>query len=302
MQPSIISMNGKIVPLEQAKVTVFDRSFLFGDSLYEVIRTYQGKPFRLEGHLDRLEASAKLCAMSLHQSREVYAAAVMDVIRAFRALPGEGASEVYVRLIVSRGSGKMGFGLKNLETKTQYTLIALRAADLAPQPFTQGTKIQISSIQRNPPEALNPAAKTGNYMNSLLAYLAAAKAGLDDAIMLNADGHVTEGTTFNIFYVNRGIVATSPLDIGILEGITRRVIFEICDELKIPYREIRFPPEYLYAADEVFITGSVKEVLPVTHLGERKIANGKPGKITRRIHERFLEKVRQEAAAQGEVK
>jgi branched-chain amino acid aminotransferase len=294
MQPSIISMNGKIVPLEQAKVTVFDRSFLFGDSLYEVIRTYQGKPFRLGDHLDRLEASAKLCAMSLHQSRDIYAAAVMDVIRAFRSLPGEGNAEVYVRLIVSRGSGKMGFGLKNLETKTQYTLIALRAADLAPPPFEAGTRIQVSPIRRNAPEALNPAAKTGNYLNSLLAYLGAAKAGLDDAILLNADGHVTEGTTFNVFYVNRGIVATPPLDIGILEGITRKVIFEICDELKIPYREVRFPPEYMYSADEVFITGSVKEILPVTYLGNKKIAQGKPGKITKKIHARFLEKVRQE--------
>ncbi len=299
MQPSIISMNGKIVPLEQAKVTVFDRSFLFGDSLYEVIRTYQGKPFRLEDHLDRLEASAKLCAMSLHQSREVYAAAVLDVIRSFRALPGEGNSEVYVRLIVSRGSGKMGFGLKNLETKTQYTLIALRASDLAPPPFKVGTKIQISTIRRNAPEALNPAAKTGNYLNSLLAYLDAAKAGLDDAILLNADGHVTEGSTFNVFYVNRGIVATPPLDIGILEGITRKVIFEICDDLQIQYREVRFPPEYMYSADEVFITGSVKEVLPVTYLGTKKISNGKPGKITQKIHARFVEKVRNEATIEG---
>jgi branched-chain amino acid aminotransferase len=294
MQPSIISLNGKIVPLEQAKVTVFDRSFLFGDSLYEVVRTYNGQPFRLRAHLERLERSAQLCQMTLHQTSETYRDAILQAISAFHALPGQAGAEVYVRLIVSRGSGKMGFGLKNLETQTQYTIIALNAASLAPGPFDLGTKIQVSPIRRNAPEALNPAAKTGNYLNSLLAYLGAAKEGLDDAILLNADLHVTEGTTFNIFYANNGIVATPPLDIGILEGITREFVLEICKELQIPTREVRFPVEYLLESDEVFVSGSVKEILPVTHLGENRIGNGKPGPITKRIHARFIEKVRQE--------
>ena len=284
---TIINMNGQILPIEEAKVSVFDRSFLFGDSLYEVIRTYHAQPFRLKEHLIRLEKSAILCQMKLSQSIEEYEREIRRSIQSFQSRPGRRNEDVYVRLIVSRGAGKIGFGLKNLETPSLYVIIVEPISLFPNRSFQEGTRLQISSRMRNPPLALDPAMKSGNYLNSLLAYLSAAEHSYDDAVLLDAQGFVSEGTTFNIFYVRRGMVATPPNDVGILDGITRRMIINLCVKKGIPCREVRFPKQYLYEADEVFITGSVKEIIPVTFLDGKKIGNGKPGPITTRIKQAF---------------
>jgi branched-chain amino acid aminotransferase len=155
------------------------------------------------------------------------------------------------------------------------------------KPFSEGIKLQISKRIRNHPKALDPAMKSGNYLNSLLAYLTSAAAGFDDALMLDQQGFMTEGTTYNLFYVNRGIVATSPLDVGILDGVTRRAVLNLCVEMSIPCREVRFPKEYLYEADEVFVSSSLKEVMPVLNLDGKKIGKGKPGAITAKLKDAF---------------
>jgi branched-chain amino acid aminotransferase len=136
--------------------------------------------------------------------------------------------------------------------------------------------------------------KSGNYLNSLLAYLSAASEGFDDALMVDQQGFLTEGTTYNLFYVNRGIVATSPLDVGILDGVTRKAVIHLCIELGIPCREVRYPKEYLFEADEVFVTSSLKEVLPVLDIDHKRINRGKPGPVTTRLHEAFQALVRRE--------
>lgn len=291
---TLINMNGRIIPVEEAKVSVFDRSFLFGDSLYEVVRTYQGKPFRLREHLDRMKQSAALCQMKLSQSLEEYHREISRSIDAYRAQPGRAQEDVYVRIVVSRGSGKIGFSLQNLETPTLYVILVEPISLFPNKPFEAGTKLQVSGRIRNHPKALDPAMKSGNYLNSLLAYLSAAEEGFDDALMVDQQGFLTEGTTYNLFYVNRGIVATSPLDVGILDGVTRRAVINLCIELGIPCREVRYPKEYLLGADEVFVTSSLKEVLPVLDIDRKKINKGRPGPVTARLHEAFQSLVRRE--------
>jgi branched-chain amino acid aminotransferase len=291
---TLINLNGRIIPLAEANVSVFDRSFLYGDSLYEVVRTYEGKPFRLRGHLERMEKSAVLCSMKFSQGIDEYHREILRSIDAYRAQPGRATEDVYVRIVVSRGSGKIGFGLGNLETPTLYAIIVEPISMFPNKPFSQGTKLQISSRIRNSPKALDPAMKSGNYLNSLLAYLTAAEAGFDDALMVDHQGFLTEGTTYNLFYVNRGIIATAPLDVGILDGITRRAVIDLCVEQGIPVREVRFPKEYLYEADEVFVTSSLKEVLPVLDIDGKKINKGKSGPVAARLAEAFRELVKRE--------
>jgi branched-chain amino acid aminotransferase len=232
--------------------------------------------------------------MKFSQSLKEYHREILRSIEAYRAQPGKSNEDVYVRIVVSRGSGKIGFGLSNLETPTLYAIIVEPISMFPNKPFEIGTKLQISERVRNHPKALDPAMKSGNYLNSLLAYLSAAKEGFDDALMIDQQGFMTEGTTYNVFYVNRGIVATSPLDVGILDGITRRAVIDLCVELGIPCREVRYPKEYLFEADEVFVTSSLKEVLPVLNLDGKKIAKGKPGPITTRLAHAFTELVQRE--------
>lgn len=291
---TLINLNGEIIPISEAKVSVFDRSFLYGDSLYEVVRTYQGKPFRLKEHLKRMEKSAALCQMKLSQPASLFESQILRSIEAFRKQKGHEQDDVYVRIIVSRGSGKIGFGLGGIETPTLYVIIVEPISLFPNKKFSTGAKLQISKRIRNHPKALDPAMKSGNYLNSLLAYLTAAEAGYDDALMLDQQGFLTEGTTYNLFYVNRGIVGTAPLDVGILDGVTRRAILNLCIEMRIPLREVRFPKNYLYEADEVFISSSLKEVMPVLNLDGKKIANGKPGQVTTALAKGFAALVRNE--------
>ncbi len=295
---TIININGKIIPpeklIEQANVSVFDRSFLYGDSLYEVVRTYQGKPFRLKEHLLRMEKSAALCQMKFSHSIKVYEKEMLKSIAAYRAQAGKKNEDVYCRIVVSRGSGKIGFGLKNLESDNLFVIMVEPISMYPNPPMTKGLKLQVSKRIRNHPKAVDPAMKSGNYLNNLLSYLTAAQAGYDDALLPDQQGFVTEGTTFNIFYVKRGIVATPPLDVGILDGVTRRAIINLCVELGIPCREVRFPKEYLYEADEVFASSSLKEVLPVMNLDGKKINGGKLGPISVTLKAAFSDLVKNE--------
>lgn len=263
MQNTIINVNGQILNPDEAKISVFDRGFLYGDSLYEVVRSYHGEFFLIDEHLKRLEKSAELCRMVLGQSLSVYKNEIFRTFQIFRAQPKHEKVEAYARIIVSRGIGKIGFGLSCLLSTTQYVIIIQPIDAPTAEQFKVGMKLKVSDRLRNDRRALDPAMKSGNYLNSVLAYLEAASEDFGDALLCNAEGHITEGTTFNIFYARRGIVATPPLDIGILDGLTRKRVIQQASELKIPVREVRFPKERLYEADEVFLTSSIKEVFPL---------------------------------------
>lgn len=294
MQNAIINVNGKIYQPEdsdQARVSVFDRSYLYGDSLYEVARTYQGKFFELEGHLERLEKSGALCRMIFSQPLSHFRKEAETTLDAFyQRYSGKSEKpEVYCRIVLSRGEGKIGFGLSCLTSPTRYVIIAQPIDEPTPEQVAKGASLKISERIRNDPRALDPAMKSGNYLNSLLAFLDSSAEGYDDAILCNSEGHVTEGTTFNLFYVRRGILVTSPLDIGILDGITRRHLLRLAEKLGIPFRIVRYPRERLFEADEVFLSSTTKEAFPVTQIDGKKIGNGKPGPITLKLRNAFRE-------------
>jgi branched-chain amino acid aminotransferase len=286
---AIVNVNGQIISPTEAKVSVFDRSFLYGDSLYEVVRTYHGKFFGMDEHLQRLEQSAVLCHMELAQSRDQFVKEIHTTYKAFRAQKGCENSDAYCRLVVSRGTGRIGFGREYLITSTQYVIIVQPLDVPSAEKFEAGCKLRVVNRLRNDPRALDPAMKSGNYLNSLLGYLEARDQGFDDALLANADGHITEGTTFNIGYVKRGIVVTPPLDIGILDGITRRHLIDLARKMGIEVRETRFPKERLYEADEVFWMSSLREAFPVVQIDDHKIGNGRPGPVTRKLSQAVKE-------------
>lgn len=225
--------------------------------------------------------------MILSQKRSDYVREINRSFEAWRKLDGNHAFEAYCRLVVSRGEGTIGFGLNNLTSPTLFTIILQRLEPPTAQQYKQGAHLQVSQRLRNDPRALDPAMKSGNYLNSLLAYLEAAAQRYDDALMCNSEGHLTEGTTFNIFYIKRGIVVTPPLDVGILDGITRRKTMEHAVKLGLEVREVRFPKERLYEADEVFLSSSIKEVFPVTRIDGKKVGNGSPGLLTQALGDEF---------------
>jgi branched-chain amino acid aminotransferase len=287
MQNAIVNVNGQILTPAEANVSAFDRGYLYGDSLYEVARTYGGKLYLLDEHLARLESSAKLARMILGQSAAQYREECVRTVRAFHGMPGQGGREAYCRLIVSRGTGKIGFGLNCLTSPTLFTIIVQPLDAPGEAQYKRGAHLAFSERVRNDRRALDPAMKSGNYLNSLLAFLEANAADQDDAILCDYEGHVTEGTTFNVFYVRRGIVATPPLDIGILDGLTRRQVLAHCSREGIPFRETRFPRERMFEADECFLTSTIKEVFPITQLDGKPVADGAMGPVTRRLLELF---------------
>ena len=293
MQNAIINVNGEIVTPEFAKISVFDRAYLYGDSIYEVIRTYQGRFFLLKEHLERLKKSADLCQIDLNPNLEFYKNEIYRTFEAFQKSSISQSSspkplkEAYARLIISRGVGKIGFSSSSLITPSQYVIIIQPVVTPAQSVYDKGVRIQISHRVRNDQRAIDPAMKSGNYLNSVLAFLDAEKENYDDSLLCNSDGHITEGTTFNLFYIRHGIVATPPLDIGILDGITRRFVLSLLKSLKIPLREVRFPAQRIYEADEVFLTSSIKEVLAITQVDQIKIGKGLPGPITQKLHQAY---------------
>ena len=284
---SLINANGTLMQGAKANiVSVYDRSFLYGDSLYEVFRTYNGFPFGMKEHLDRLWKTAELCKMQFSQSREELEREILKAVDAFRTQ--NNGVDVYCRIVMSRGVGRIGFGLKNLTTPTHYYIIVQSIEDFPSPAIEQGLRLQVVERIRNHPQALDPAMKSGNYLNNLLAFLEAQEAGYDDALMCTHEGFLTEGTTFNLFYIKRGIVVTAPLPLGMLDGITRRLLIEHLDERNIPFREVHYKKENLYEADEVFITSSLKEVYPVTQVDRHQ---KKTGPLTLDLRTTFHQKV-----------
>lgn len=270
-------------------VSVFDRGYLYGDSLYEVARTYDGGFYMLDEHLERLEKSAELNRMKLTVSKGTLKREMERAAAAFRERSHQ-STDVYCRVIVSRGVGKIGFGLNAVMTGNQVVIIVQKVETPTPESFEKGLSLHVGDRLRNSPQALTPAMKSGNYLNNVLAFLEANEAAYDDSVMCNSDGHLTEGTTFNLFYIKRGIVATPPFEIGMLDGITRTKVMKLAQDVGLEVRVVRFPKERLYEADEIFVTGTVKEVFPVTRVNEHKFH---VGPITRKLAELYKAEIGQ---------
>jgi len=286
--PVLCNVEGKLVPPEQALVPVLDRGFLYGDSVYEVVRTYDARPFELDRHLARMEKTAQRLDLAL-PPREILARELQ------RTLEAADNAESYARIVVTRGTGE--FGLSPFLARGQNRLVIIvRPLSVPPeQQYETGLQMAIAKIRRNPPQALDPALKTGNYLNNILALREAQEAGADDAILLDLRGRVTEGTTSNVFFVQRGVLVTPPLALGMLEGVTRALFIEIAREEGLILREEPHGPEALAAADEVFMTSTLREAMPVTSLAflessgdqVRKVGDGRPGPMTKRLRVAF---------------
>jgi branched-chain amino acid aminotransferase len=273
--PTRVHIGGRVCLPEDAKISVFDRGFLYGDSVYETVGTAYGRLFALPEHLLRLERSAELIGLRVPPRAEIEAATAETVAAAANA-------ESRVRIVLTRGAGKLDLDPASADD-TQLVVIVTPLQPPSRQMYESGVAVAVVSVTRNSPRAIDPAIKSGNYLNSVLALGEARRRQAYEAILCNADGTIAEGASSNVFIVKGGEVRTPGLEVGILAGITRAQVLSLCRAHGIPHREVRVSPDELRAADEAFITSATRFVLPVTRVDDAGIGDGHPGPITRRL-------------------
>jgi len=275
-----IYIDGKFYPEASAKISVLDHGLLYGDGIFEGIRFYNGRVFRLEEHLDRLWDSARSICLEIPMTMREVTEAVLETIRQNHLRDG------YIRLLVTRGVGNLG--LNPVQCKhPSVIIIAATIALYHENIYRNGLTIVTCATRRTSPAALNPAVKSLNYLNNVMARIEANLAGADEALMLNDAGNVAECTADNVFIIKRGQIFTPPITAGALRGITRSIVFEIAAELGIKIMEADITRHDVFIADECFLTGTAAEIVPVVKADGRLIGNGKPGPITVRTISRF---------------
>jgi len=279
--PDLAIVNGDLLPLEEARVPALDRGFLFGDSVYEVIRTRRGVPFLMEAHFRRLQASAARLGFSLPFDLPGLAREIR------RGLEGAGYPDAYIRIVVSRGFGPPNIDPRLVEGGPSWVLMFRELHVPTREEYEKGIAAAVPQVRRNDREALDPAIKSGNYLNNILALKEAIERGAQEAILLNREGHVTEATTANIFLVEKGTYLTPPLGEGILSGITRAMILERAAAEGLPLREETLPLDRLRRAEELFLTSTTRDILPITTLDGKPVGDGRPGPATKALMERF---------------
>ncbi len=275
-----IYIGGKYYEKADAKISVYDHGLLYGDGVFEGIRSYSGHVFRLEQHIDRLYDSAKAIHLVIPMTKVAMCQAVIDTLQL------NNLSDAYIRLVVTRGAGSLG--LDPRKTTDPQIIIITDSISLYPSElYEHGLKIITAGTMRNHPSALNPKIKSLNYLNSILAKIEATNAGCLEAMMLNHKGELSECTGDNIFVVRKGELHTPSIDAGILDGITRDAVIELARSGGIQVFERTMDRHDVYTADECFLTGTAAEVIPVVEADARPIGNGKPGTITKELSRRF---------------
>lgn len=282
-----IYLNGKFVDAAQAKVSVFDHGLLYGDGVFEGIRSYDGRVFKLKEHIDRLYESAHTIMLKIPLTK----AAAIDAVR--RSLRENGLRDGYVRLVVTRGEGDLGLDPRKCRTATVF-IIADKIQLYPKAIYDKGLALITVATQRNVPEALNPQIKSLNYLNNILAKIEAITAGYEEAIMLSPSGYVTECTGENIFLVKGKELLTPPPYIGVLRGITRKTVMDMGAKMGLDVQEPLLTRHDLFNADEVFLTGTAAEIIPVVKIDGRVIGSGTPGPTTGKLRKRFQELTRTE--------
>lgn len=271
-----IYIDGAFVPQNEAKVSVFDHGFLYGDGVFEGIRAYNGRVLKLHEHIDRLYDSAKAIMLDIGVSKDEMVNIVLESLRV------NGLKDSYIRLVISRGMGDLGLDPRKCP-KPSIICIAAHIAVYPPELYERGLEIVTSTVRRNIPEALNPRIKSLNYLNNILAKIEANRQGAPEAIMLNQDGFVAECTADNIFIIKNGKITTPPAYMGALGGITKDTVVEIAKTLGKTVEENVFTRYEVYTADEMFLTGTGAEVIPVTSVDGRLIGDGGVGGLTREL-------------------
>src|SRR6202030_3748791 len=283
---SQIYIDGKFYAEGDAKVSVFDHGLLYGDGIFEGIRFYNGRVFRLEEHLERLWDSARSILLEIPMSQRAMTEALLETIRQ------NDLREGYIRLIVTRGVGNLG--LNPEQCKHPSVIIITAQIALYPESvYKNGLTVVTCATRRTNPSALNPAVKSLNYLNNVMARIEANLAGADEALMLNDAGNVSECTADNVFVIKHGQIFTPPISAGALRGITRAVVFEIAAELGIKIHDTNITRHDVFIADECLLSGTAAEIIPVVKVDGRTIGNGKPGPITTRTIARFRELARE---------
>lgn len=278
----VVSINGKITPAADAVISVLDRGFLYGDSAFEVLRTYQGQPFAEAEHLARLAVSCERLLIDF----PVPIPALSKDLHA--ALAAAGNAESYIRVIITRGSGPVLLDLRTAQNPTR-VIIVLPLPTQPAEMYTQGVEVSLVASSRATDSSRATGAKASNYQPNMLALHEAKQRGAYESIFVGPHGDVSEGASSNLFVVRSGKLITPPIRSGILEGITRRCIIDVAKTLSIPLAEHALFPKDVYAADEVFITSTLREVVPVVRVDGAPIADGRPGPMTRRILQSFRE-------------
>ena len=278
-------LNGELVPREEAKISVFDHGLLYGDGVFEGIRSYGGKVFRLQQHVRRLFDSALGIRLAIPMSPQAMADAIVATLKA------NALDDSYIRVVVTRGTGTLGLDPNRCENPAVF-IITDRIALYPEELYRNGLEVITAATMRNHPNAVNPRLKSLNYLNNILAKIEAIDAGTLEAVMLNHLGYVAECTGDNLFIVRDGVLFTPPISAGILEGVTRDEILSIARGQNIQVREENLTRHDLYVADECFLTGTAAEVIAVVTIDKRTIGDGKPGPVTRRLAEEFHRRTR----------
>jgi branched-chain amino acid aminotransferase len=280
-----IYINGQFFSKEDAKISVYDHGLLYGDGVFEGLRAYSGKVFRLQQHIDRLYESARAIMLQIPMTMEALSAAVNETVAK------NSLQDAYIRLVVTRGSGALG--LDPNKTSNPQIIIIADSITLYPVEFYEkGMAIITASTIRNHPAALSPRIKSLNYLNNILAKIEGLQAGCVEALMLNHKGEVAECTGDNIFIVKEGVLKTPPTDAGILEGITRNAVIDLAREHGITCIETAMTRHDVIVADECFLTGSAAEVIPVVKVDSRSIGDGQVGPISKKLQAAFQKMVR----------
>jgi branched-chain amino acid aminotransferase len=274
-------VNGRYLQKDEATISIYDHGFLYGDGVYEAIRAYDGTVFKLRDHLDRLYESAKSIKLDMPIDKKELERVVVETLKKNQLKNG------YVRIVVSRGTGRMGVDPRNCPKPTIVVMAEPREPLFGEK--TKGISAVISSLRRTPSWSLDPRIKTLNYLNNILAKIEAIEAGVEEAIMLNEQGYVAETSTENVFVVKNGIVSTPHPSLGVLKGITRDVVIRIVKELGYLLEERSITVHELYNADEVLVTGTAAEVVPIVKISGRVIGDGNVGPIFMKVMSRFRE-------------
>ncbi|RLI70404.1 branched-chain amino acid aminotransferase [Archaeoglobales archaeon] len=275
----LVYIDGEFVPESEAKISVFDHGFLYGDGVFEGIRAYNGRVFKLMEHLDRLYDSAKAIDLKIPITKEEFAEIILETLRKNKL------KDAYIRPIVSRGVGDLGLDPRKCE-KPSIIVITREWGKLYGNLYEKGLLAVTVATRRNAIDALPPNIKSLNYLNNILAKIEANAKGGDEAIFLDHNGYVSEGSGDNVFVVKNNAITTPPI-INNLRGITRAVVIEIIQKLGIPFYEANIGLYDLYTADEIFVTGTAAEIAPIVAIDGRRVGDGKPGKITKKLIEEF---------------
>ncbi|MHB8926842.1 MAG: branched-chain-amino-acid transaminase [Bacillota bacterium] len=277
-----VYIDGAYYPKEQAKISVFDHGYLYGDGLFEGIRAYNGRVWKLDEHVRRLYEGAKATMLQVPVTQAEMTEAILETLRR------NNLGEAYIRVVVSRGAGDLGLDPRKCPKPT--VVIIADKINLYPQElYDKGLRVVTVATRRNSNEALNPRMKSLNYLNNIMAKIEANHLGYPEVLMLNNEGYVTEGTGDNIFLVRRGELLTTPATAGILEGITRNTILRLASDMGIANREALFNRHDVYTAEECFLTGTAAEAIAVVEVDGRVIGDGQPGAMTNRLIKAFRE-------------